>query len=682
MSAEEECPKVKTIWLGDETERLSHGTERNPILGNFVPVSETARSSSPSLKQHQKDENVYIHLSLTDSQLDTLATVLSTHTSPERLSRSGVKHANEKCASGNVPGSKLSPVSHSRSRSPVKPACPGHPAVGARFKSPNKNSGIHTSQEETHRVTFDAEHKKPAFSRNLVAASPNKGKPRSERNIRKAASDGSQLPLAERRTGGRPAAINVEVTRKYAKIRAQKNGLGPVIIHQPLPSQSPEKEEAHLLPTPGAVFARQTMEDRNDNYSYSSSIYTLDQDMEESLPHISPLHIRKGSESPHKPSVLRAYTDWRDGTTVPTTISTSLSARTPGTHASTEQKLGRQYRRQDIETPSAYTPLTLTPFFSNKEMPASRMSKKTMIGDNGWLERPTEPREKKVPAARKTGFLDSLKKKAKEMVDLTDLRVHASQRARPRANAAGEGGHGGERGDRLSVSLAPREQSLLYCELEYGLTCALNNYITDQFNAGRLDADKLKRVADSWQQKGRPRVIGFRYDLETQLELVRLHVGEFRFYGRPASTDRNAAGHSSRSHGSDIPAASNSPIVAHVTGTTAAATVLCGILDMMKVDARAIRIRTFCQPDTVIAKQLSDAQGLYAILGCSEPERVQLAEIVQFFRAALERERYYSRQQREARDGPKIAASANQGERNGRWHSSPTRGSTRTEDEA
>jgi len=168
---------------------------------------------------------------------------------------------------------------------------------------------------------------------------------------------------------------------------------------------------------------------------------------------------------------------------------------------------------------------------------------------------------------------------------------------------------------RLKLSLNPREQSLLYCELEFALTNALNNYITSQFNAGFLDADKLKKVADGWLQKGRPNVVCFRYDLETQLELVRLHATKFKFYGRSMDNPGN----------------------------------LVGNIEMMQVNARAIRVRTFCQPDTVIAKQLLDSQGLFNILGCSEQEQIQLAEIVQFFKTVLERERYFQAK-REARD--------------------------------
>jgi len=151
----------------------------------------------------------------------------------------------------------------------------------------------------------------------------------------------------------------------------------------------------------------------------------------------------------------------------------------------------------------------------------------------------------------------------------------------------------------------PREQSLMYGELEYVLTSAVNDYLDAQFKHGRLDTEKLRKIAHEWQQKGRPKVLGFRYDLETQLDLVRIHVDDFRFYGRPTMN-----------------------------------TQILGIIDMMKTDARALRVRTFCQPDTVIAKQLLDSQNLFNVLGCPEPQQVQLAEITAFFKATMERERH------------------------------------------
>lgn len=162
---------------------------------------------------------------------------------------------------------------------------------------------------------------------------------------------------------------------------------------------------------------------------------------------------------------------------------------------------------------------------------------------------------------------------------------------------------------RIAISLDPREQSLLYGELEYNLSNALQYYITTQLEQGRLFPDKLKKVADAWAQKGRPRVVGFRYDVETQLDLVALHEADFRFYGRRQGN----------------------PI--EVTG----------LLDAMRTNARAMRIRTFCQPDSVIAKQLVDSQSLFNMLGCPEAQQIALAEVCQFFKVIVEREQAYQR---------------------------------------
>jgi hypothetical protein len=168
----------------------------------------------------------------------------------------------------------------------------------------------------------------------------------------------------------------------------------------------------------------------------------------------------------------------------------------------------------------------------------------------------------------------------------------------------------------MAVSLDSREQSLLYCELEFHLTNALNEFIISELDRGHLDPDKLKKIADAWHQFGRPRVVGFRYDLETQLELVSLHIDEFVFYGRRQGNP----------------------------------TEIVGLLQAMKTNARAIAVRTFCQPDSVIAKQLVDAQSLFNLINAGEIQQLALAEIAQFFKVIIEREVRSNRQK--GRDTP------------------------------
>lgn len=81
----------------------------------------------------------------------------------------------------------------------------------------------------------------------------------------------------------------------------------------------------------------------------------------------------------------------------------------------------------------------------------------------------------------------------------------------------------------------------------------------------------------------------------------------------------------------------------------------------MKVNARALRIRTFCQPDSVIAKQLVDSQSLCNTIGCSEAQQIAIAEIAQFFKVIVEREQAY--REKLARDNTPKTLPHGQGDR-------------------
>lgn len=59
----------------------------------------------------------------------------------------------------------------------------------------------------------------------------------------------------------------------------------------------------------------------------------------------------------------------------------------------------------------------------------------------------------------------------------------------------------------------------------------------------------------------------------------------------------------------------------------------------MKTNARYMRIRTFCQPDSVIAKHVLDSQNLLRLLGSPESLQRPLEEVAQFFKVAVERRR-------------------------------------------
>ncbi|KAJ6440836.1 Zn(2)-Cys(6) zinc finger domain protein [Purpureocillium lavendulum] len=262
--------------------------------------------------------------------------------------------------------------------------------------------------------------------------------------------------------------------------------------------------------------------------------------------------------------------------------------------------------RDETFEDQVFSPLAL--YFCGQDFPTVKKGEKTMIGQNGWLERTERcsPEKGTKTPQKKAGILQSIKKMAR---DMTAEFSNPSRRSQAQAKDAGPP-------PQIAISLNPREQSLLYCELEYHLTGAIHDFITGELERGHLVADNLKKIADYWFSQGRPKVVGFRYDLETQLELVSLHVNDFNFYGRRQSNPVEIA----------------------------------GLLHCMKVNARQIRVRTFCQPDSVIAKQLVDSQSLFNMINVSRARQIGLAEIAQFFKVIVEREKdYREKRSREVR---------------------------------
>ncbi|KAI1433061.1 hypothetical protein GGR50DRAFT_696447 [Xylaria sp. CBS 124048] len=315
----------------------------------------------------------------------------------------------------------------------------------------------------------------------------------------------------------------------------------------------------------------------------------------------------------------------------------------------------------DLETPiNQYNdasrgdipPTPLTPFIMRARgaPEGARGQQKVLFGPGGWLddtarsrrgrdsgaetETETDPLNENqngtqtgVQTAAQTGtqtrtdkggFVENLKRKAREIAESTSFRQSRNSTRATRVNP-------------IRISLNAREQSLLYCELEYNLGNALNTYINVQFELARLDASKLRRIADGWAQKGRPKVIGFRYDLETQIELISLHINEFRFYG---------------------------PLQAQGTGA------MMALLQAMKLNARCMRIRTFCQPDPVIAKHIIDAQNVLQLIGSLESMQRPLEEVAQFFKVAVDRQLHLAEAEEARRQGTNRTISNDNSSRN------------------
>ncbi|RYO98761.1 hypothetical protein DL766_003037 [Monosporascus sp. MC13-8B] len=249
-----------------------------------------------------------------------------------------------------------------------------------------------------------------------------------------------------------------------------------------------------------------------------------------------------------------------------------------------------------------YTPLT--PWLEREGH--VRKGTKTMVGDNGWLENAAiEGQKKSTP--KKPGFIDSMKKWGRDFIERTE--DFMSTGSRPTNNPR-------HVVQKARISLDPRAQSLLYCELEFEIRLALDTYIKAQLNMGRLNAAKLKRIADWWESKGRPRVTGFLYDLETQIDLVMAHApDDFRFYGTPAAKGD-----------------------AHVMG----------LLGAVKSDARTIRLRTCCLPDAIIIKHIIDIQRMMGLIDASADNHIQIAKCLKFFKDFVEKARAAEEQRQAA----------------------------------
>ncbi|KAK7948022.1 uncharacterized protein PG986_008908 [Apiospora aurea] len=459
----------------------------------------------------------------------------------------------------------------------------------------------------------------------------------------------TKVPAPAQKDKRRPIPLNLADARRYGEIVSHRKNIE--VVHNPVPTTPAPALEGNNITI---------VENNNDG---SSSVYTSDPPTTSTPPFISPLHIKKRTANiGRKLNVLKAYNDYKESTTpnpesallktpfrsksatasdmkqkepeapdtstMPTTIDSPSSPR----HSYSKQGSMRPSipksattndLKRDAGQPEPFTPLT--PWL----LAGSVHIRKNLFGEHGWLK-DTSAAEPKPELQRKSGIFDGLKKVARDLAEKAEFKAAGTRPRSKNVAAAATSPRRQSITKRLSISLDPREQSLLYCELEFTLSNALDIYIKTQLNGGRLDPAKLKKVSDGWAAKGRPRVVGFRYDLETQVELVRLHLYQFRFYHSHYSS------YNHQSHETLLGGAGRS---GGGGGTEDSTTAIDAVLYAVKCNARVIRVRTLCQPDSVIAKHVLDAQALLSLLGAAEGMHRALAEVSQFFKVVVERER-------------------------------------------
>jgi len=143
------------------------------------------------------------------------------------------------------------------------------------------------------------------------------------------------------------------------------------------------------------------------------------------------------------------------------------------------------------------------------------------------------------------------------------------------------------------ISITPYSQGDFYFQLELILSMETNGFLIREFYDERISIDSVKRTVDLWKQKGRTQVVGFRYDLQTQRDLIMMNTGTMHFAG---ITSRNQA-------------------------------KLFSTLAAWRVLAKEVSIRTFCQPDSVIKKHLHDAEKILELVDAHPDSMLAFQEL-------------------------------------------------------
>jgi hypothetical protein len=146
---------------------------------------------------------------------------------------------------------------------------------------------------------------------------------------------------------------------------------------------------------------------------------------------------------------------------------------------------------------------------------------------------------------------------------------------------------------KFPVSLSPYVQGDFYMQLELLLNIETNNFIMHEFSQGRVSVASVKSVVEQWRNKGRPQVLGFRYDLYTQRELIGLNSETVCFAGVHTFTKMR----------------------------------MLSVLAAWKVLAKEISVRTFCQPDSAVKKHLYDAEKVLELIHASSDSMLAYQEM-------------------------------------------------------
>lgn len=133
----------------------------------------------------------------------------------------------------------------------------------------------------------------------------------------------------------------------------------------------------------------------------------------------------------------------------------------------------------------------------------------------------------------------------------------------------------------LPISLDPPMQAKLYSELEVMICVSANKFLVQQYRAGRVSEESVRKVTHFWGSKNRPQVVEFQFDQATQRRLILSNIRTLHFNGE----------------------SSTNPVLLHSN------------LQNWRAVVKEMNVRTFCAPDSVIRKHMHDIHKLLDMLG-------------------------------------------------------------------
>lgn len=235
-----------------------------------------------------------------------------------------------------------------------------------------------------------------------------------EDSMPRPAQHASTASLAERRQRSTPAPIHVEDARRFIKA-------------------TPQRARMENVPDVVSPLNPREMYNAGRGHESQSSFYPSEPSEHHSSQQPDPLNIHR-SQDLNVPSTpcnpFQPYGEWLEnpqhhkasqarmvGVSPPKQPRRSKSTFDGLKNGNRDNPAPPKSEAQDVEmtdTP-AFSPFPY--YFRGEDFPSEKRGQKTMIGEKGWLERTDQSPDKvKKGAVKKIGFLDGIKKIAKDMV--------------------------------------------------------------------------------------------------------------------------------------------------------------------------------------------------------------------------------------------------------------------------